>query len=220
MKPGSWERGYLSSVGGVCLVVGDKLYFYYGAFQGNEAHAMPLRGTPAEQASLKARGPWSGMYANASTGLATLRRDGFAAMEAGTAPGTLTTRPVVFHGGHLFVNADCPHGQLRVEVEDLGGHAIGSWSTAQCLPITVDSTLHEVRWQDGADLAALAGRPVRFRFTLTRGSLYSFWVSADPSGASQGYVAGGGPGFESDTDREGRAAYRAAQLQGTGAAVR
>jgi len=30
---------------------------------------------------------------------------------------------------------------------------------------------------------------------LTRGSLYAFWVTPDPAGASYGYVAGGGPGF-------------------------
>ena len=41
---------------------------------------------------------------------------------------------------------------------------------------------------------ALAGTPVRFRFHLRAGSIYSFWVSPDQSGASYGYVAAGGRG--------------------------
>lgn len=51
-----------------------------------------------------------------------------------------------------------------------------------------------------------AGRPVRFRFQLTNGSLYSFWVSPEESGASYGYVGAGGPGFTEPTDTVGKAA--------------
>jgi hypothetical protein len=43
-------------------------------------------------------------------------------------------------------------------------------------------------------LASLAGKPVRFRFHLTNGRLYAFWVSRDESGRSDGYLAAGGPG--------------------------
>jgi len=52
----------------------------------------------------------------------------------------------------------------------------------------------------------LAGRPVRFRFHLTNGKLYSFWVSPNETGASQGYLAGGGPGFTGPSDTVGRGA--------------
>ncbi len=59
-----------------------------------------------------------------------------------------------------------------------------------------------------ADLGFLAGRDVRFRFELTKGQLYAFWVSPSESGASQGYVAAGGPGFVGPTDTVGSAAYK------------
>jgi len=49
----------------------------------------------------------------------------------------------------------------------------------------------------------LAGHVVRFRFCLTNGRLYSFWVSPNESGASCGYVAAGGPGFTGPTDTVG-----------------
>ena len=69
-----------------------------------------------------------------STGLATLRRDGFVSMDHpgderrvsgcrrnALPPGTLITRPVRFSGRHLFVNVAAPAGELRVEVLDAGG---------------------------------------------------------------------------------------------------
>jgi hypothetical protein len=65
-----------------------------------------------------------------------------------------------------------------------------------------------VGWRGAKDLAAIAGKPVRFRFHLTSGALYSFWVSRDESGASSGYVAAGGPGFTGPMDTVGVAAYR------------
>ena len=66
-----------------------------------------------------------------------------------------------------------------------------------------------MHWNGATDLSALAGEPVRFRFHLRRGSLYSFWVSPDESGASYGYVAAGGPGFTGPKDTVGRKAYQA-----------
>ena len=51
-----------------------------------------------------------------------------------------------------------------------------------------------------------SGKPVRFRFHLSNGSLYSFWVSPDKSGASHGYVGAGGPGLTGPTDTVGEGA--------------
>lgn len=45
------------------------------------------------------------------------------------------------------------------------------------------------------DLHAFTGKPVRLRFTLTHGSLYSFWITSDPHGSSGGYLAAGGPDY-------------------------
>jgi hypothetical protein len=61
-----------------------------------------------------------------------------------------------------------------------------------------------IKWKGVADLSALGGQPVRFRFHLQNGSLYAFWVSPDASGASHGYVAAGGPGFTGAQDTTGR----------------
>jgi hypothetical protein len=168
---GDWNYSNVQSVGGGCLVMGDELWFYVSARSG------------APKGSNK--------QGTCVTGLATLRRDGFASLDAGEEEGTLVTRPLMFSGNHLFVNLDAPEGALRVEVLD------GDRTVASSSALKGDST----RLAVGVDLSSVAGKPVRFRFHLKKGRLYSFWVTADPKGASGGYVAAGGPGFDGPVDR-------------------
>ncbi len=168
---GTWDRGYLHSTAGVFVVLDDVLIFPYMGTSGI------------------APGGHRGMYTGGSIGLATLRRDGFASLDG---PGEVTTRQVLFDGKHLFVNSS---GELQVELLDDAGKVVAT-STA----IEGDSTKQRVAWENGVDLAAWQGKPVRFRFRLTSGSLYSFWVTPDADGASNGYVAAGGPAFDSVRD--------------------
>ena len=187
---GSWNYGYVHAAGGVCLVVGDELWFYYGAFSGQGSIFKPgeFGDYPHNNA----------MYAGGHTGLATLRRDGFASMET-DGEGELVTRPLKFSGKCLFVNIDAAPGELRVEVADRRGIVIEPFSLANCRPLRADSTRERVEW-NGGDLAALAGREVRFRFHLARGRLYAFWVSPSDRGVSRGFVAAGGPGYSGPVD--------------------
>ncbi len=183
----SWNYGNVQSAGGGCLVMGDKLYFYCS---GRNSRREKDDGT------------------GGSTGLALLRRDGFASLDSGETDGTLTTRPLSFSGKRLFVNLDAPQGELRVEVLDADGKPVAPFTRDNCQPLSVDATLHEVRWEGAPDLATLIGKPVRIRFHLKSGSLYSFWISPVESGASLGYVAAGGPGFTSHRDTAGTAAEK------------
>jgi hypothetical protein len=121
-------------------------------------------------------------------------------MDAEASGGTLTTRVLRFRGQRLFVNVAARDGELRAEILDRGGRIVEPFSRANCLPIKVDRTLQMVEWQGNNELSSLSGKPVRFRFSLTNGRLYAFWVSTHLSGASHGYVAAGGPGFKGPTD--------------------
>ena len=181
-KEGDWDRAYLHSAATVCAVVGDQLYFYYSAWSGMS----PALGND--------------MYAGGATGVAFLRRDGFASMDAGEESGTLTTRPITFQGRFLFVNADVPQGELRVAVRDEDGQTIAPFTTANCVPMRADHARQRIRWNGVGDLSQLSGRRVRLEFQLTRGRLYAFWVTPDANGASNGYVAAGGPGFSGPID--------------------
>jgi hypothetical protein len=49
-------------------------------------------------------------------------------------------------------------------------------------------------------LSAFSDKPMRFRFYLTNGQLFAFWVTPDPNGASYGYVAAGGPQYSGTMD--------------------
>ena len=141
------------------------------------------------------------MYAGASTGLAVLRRDGFASMiSTSNAGSALITRPVVFSGKYLFVNADCSKGTLRVELMKQSGSVIEGYEKDNCIPIHIDKTRIQVTWLKKDNLEILAGEPIQIKFYLTNGKLYSFWVSPEPRGQSNGYVAAGGPEFSGSRD--------------------
>ena len=186
--PGSWNWANVQSAGGCCLVVGDHLYFYVSGRQG-------VAGTDRPGVC--------------STGVAMLRRDGFASMDwgldewrirRGSGPaGALTTRVLTFRGAHLFVNADIRGGELKAEVLDESGRVLPGFDAASCVAVRADSTRQAVRWTS-SDLASVAGRAVRLRFTLTRGRLYSFWVSRWRSGESGGFTAAGGPAIGCPVD--------------------
>ncbi len=178
---GTWNMGNTQSAGGGFLIVGDELWFYFSG--RNALHADVAQG---------------------ATGLATLRRDGFYSMDAGSTPATLTTRPLKFSGKYLFVNVTDPQGSLTVQVLNPSNGSV----LATSAPVSVDKTLQAVQWQNGlADLSGFSNQTVEFRFTLTNGELYSFWVSGSTSGASNGYVAANGPGFTGPVDTLGIGAY-------------
>ena len=136
----------------------------------------------------------NGMYSNGAIGVATLRRDGFAGMVADGA-GEIVTKPLVFDGGHLFVNAECRFGSVAAEVLGEDGKPLPGFSVADCAALRhADSTKYELRFTGGS-LAALAGRSARLRFILHCVTLYSFWISPSERGESRGYVAAGGPDY-------------------------
>ena len=186
----TWDRGFVEGGGNICVIAGDTLYFYHSGCQGDQDGAIRPDGTLF----------WGSMYDRNAIGLSTLRRDGFASLDAGASTGHITTRPLLFSGARLFVNADCPKGELRVEVLDENNAVIPPFTLDACEPLRADKTCAPVTWKNAPDLSSLAGRPVRFRFALRRGALYAFWVSRDASGRSGGYVAGGGPGFKGHRD--------------------
>jgi hypothetical protein len=186
-KFGDWNFANIQSAGGVCLVVGDRLYIYFSA----------RAGAPSSRDSGKT-----------FTGLATLRRDGFVSMDADGTPRSLTTRLVRFRGKRLFVNLDSTAGEMRVEILDAHNEVVKGFSADDSLPLQTNNTLAGVRWRVGDDLSKLAGQPLKFRFHLRDARLYAFWVSPDERGSSNGYVAAGGPGFTSTRDTVGTEAYR------------
>ena len=175
---GAWNWGNMQSINGVPLIVGDSLYFYSSGRRLNDIM-------------------WDSYT---STGLATLRRDGFVSMQADAKQkdGYLTTEKIIFDGKYLFVNADIK-GKLSVEILDAGGNPIEGFTRKECQSISKsDKTKMQITWKNHSDVSILIGKPVRVKFYVENGDLYAFWFSPWESGESRGYTGGGGPGLSTN----------------------
>lgn len=112
-------------------------------------------------------------------GLAQLRADGFCSLRASRFPGTLVTKPFIWPGGKLLVNAAClggsASGTCRTEVlaEDL--KPIPGLARDDADTIGNDGTRQEQTWRkDPSSIERLKGLTIRFRFYLDDFDLYSF----------------------------------------------
>lgn len=171
---GAWNWGNVQSIIGTPIIMRDSLYFYVSGRKLNTTW-------------------WD---SHLSTGLATLRRDGFVSMQSKVNQGYLLTRKISFDGDFLFVNADISEGgELKVEIMDENHKVIEGYRKADCIPMKGNSTKYMIRWKRHNDLSELKDKPVYFRFHLSKGDLYSFWVSPWITGESRGHTAGGGPGL-------------------------
>ena len=137
-----------------------------------------------------------------------MRRDGFASVAVGPylQPGVLVTRPVQFAAAKtaMFVNVGGADARrLTVSVIDIAteqplvGLASGK--------IAAQGVRVQVTFEGGASaLAKAGGKPVRVKFNLPTGAddaqLFSFWLADDECGASKGWVAAGGTGFNTSRD--------------------
>ena len=185
----SWDRGHVQSVGGVCLVVKDKLYFYYSGIKGDLTR-------------LEKHITRNGMYAEGATGLAMLRRDGFVSLSASDKKLHIVTRKITFDSGrYLFVNVKNQEGILRVELMDENGKKIEPFTLENCVPVSTDSTKKQIRWKGSDDFSKLAGRALKIKFQIAKGDLFSFWISNSRKGTSRGYLGAGSPGSSGFIDK-------------------
>lgn len=168
----AWNYGNMQSINGVPLIVGDSLYLYSSGRRLNNVM-------------------WDGFT---STGMASLRRDGFVSMQAKNGEKTLLTEKLSFDGNYFFVNVEAD--KLVVELLDENNAPIKGFTKDECVVMNqLNTTKCRVTWKEQPDLAKLTSKPIRVKFYLTDGDLYSFWISPWETGESRGYTAGGGPGL-------------------------
>lgn len=162
---GEWDRFQIMLSGAPPIAVGDKLYIYY-------------RGTPRRHAKIQrefdpriAADQDNGM----AIGLATLRLDGFASINASFDGGRLTTKPFLLGGGELWVNVKTDYGAFKVELLDEENKVIPGYAEADCVVVAEDGVAVPVRWQSDKGIGELRGRAVRMRFVLNNARLYAYW---------------------------------------------
>ena len=167
-----WSEAFIRPGPRACesWVYGDNFVFW-----GMYETPSEVEDTPNEISLLATESYWEGGY----TGFRrySLRVDGFVSATAPYAGGELLTRPLVFEGGSLSVNAETSaYGSFQVEVQDAAGTPIAGYGLDDCEPIFCDRLDYTVRWKApaGGDLRALAGKPVRLRFVLRDADVYAF----------------------------------------------
>lgn len=165
-KDKDWDWGTVSPISTPePIIVKDEHWFYYVGI--NAKNWWTWSGDPPKLDPIP-KEPDKGV------GLATLRLDGFVSVDAGEEPGTMTTKPLVFLGDSLVVNAEAQGGSLTLEALDPEGNIIDGFSAADCNPITTDNVRHVITWKGESDCHLLQGRPIRLRFTMKQARLYSF----------------------------------------------
>ena len=106
--------------------------------------------------------------------LARQRVDGFVSMDSAYAGGVLTTKPVVFEGNRLCLNLDTRGtGSARVALLDEGGKPLPGFAENDCESINADDTDCVVKWKDGVEVSAWAGKPVRVQIAMRNTKLYA-----------------------------------------------
>jgi hypothetical protein len=136
---------------------GDEIWQY---FYGQEEYHSPVTRNPAG----------NGVYRTVQ------RLDGFVSADAPYEREiTVQTRPLIFEGSRLVLNIDTGSlGYAQVGILDKKGNAIPGFSVDDCVYLNVNSVAHTVEWLGrGADISALAGRPVRLVLRLRGASLYA-----------------------------------------------
>lgn len=104
----------------------------------------------------------------------SLRIDGFASLHAKTKPGTVITRPILFEGCTLSLNAATSGaGSMRVEILRADGTPIPGFTKDDADMIYGDSLDRRVSWRGSTDVSSLARTPVVLKFYLSEADIYS-----------------------------------------------
>jgi hypothetical protein len=106
------------------------------------------------------------------------RLDGFVSLDAGPTTGTAITRPLIYDGDRIEVNADVS-GSLRVALLNQAGDPISGFDISDCDTVVGDSTGHIVTWGGNSHIRSLAGSVVRIKFEMQNTKLYAFEVVCD-----------------------------------------
>lgn len=115
-------------------------------------------------------------------GLAQLRADGFCSLRAERFPGRLVTKPFIWPGGRLLLNASSlgggGNGMLRTEVLSSGLTPVPGMKWEDADGALNDGTSMEQTWEgDGARIERLQGEKIRLKFYVERYDLFSFRAS-------------------------------------------
>lgn len=133
-----------------------------------------LEGAPNELSFYATENYWTGASKNGALRRYTLRLDGFVPVSAPMSGGEMITKPLTFQGARLTLNfATSAAGSVCMEIQDMDGKALPGFAIEDCSPLFGDTVERTVTWKGGANVSALAGKPVRLRFVLKDADVYA-----------------------------------------------
>ncbi len=154
-EPGTWDEKLITPANPI--QVGDDIYILYQAGRGET---------------------------NRGIGLATLKRDRWAAIEPVHIHGVLQTEPVCWANQELHINADATGGSIRAELLDVIGRPIPGHTMADSDPFTGDGLDHAMSWGGKSQIShdiigstyweGVPGRVMSVRFDIDKAQLYAF----------------------------------------------
>ena len=169
-KPGTFDCWRRNIHNGGVIRRGDKLWIYFsGRSQGKNIEGCPGYLVPSGKPGFDPRGIVG------SIGLGILRVDGFCSRDADSVGGFLLTKPLVFHGNRLMLNADIRQGgYIRAGFLDPEGQPVPGFALEESVSLSGDSIAHEVSWNGNNNIGPLAEKPLRLKIELNSADLYSF----------------------------------------------
>lgn len=179
----TWDQ-FMVTMPSKPIEVGDELYIYHGG--ANNHHDWWCTGA---REGVKAPEATDISKVNYGLGLAKLRLDGFASLDAGCErPGILITRPLISDGTKLVVNARCKNeGSIAAEIVDVNDEVIPDFGRQECDVFTGDDVRHVFSWKGKTDIPVFSTErakypePERERFRKVRlymanTELYAFTI--------------------------------------------
>lgn len=104
----------------------------------------------------------------------SIRLDGFVSVNAPYKGGEFKTKPLLFSGSKLMINASTSApGTIRVELLDEKGKPYSGFALADSVSLTGNWIEKEVVWKNNPALKNLIGKPVVIRFVMKDADLYS-----------------------------------------------
>ena len=140
-------------ISGRPVLVGDELWFYYTGYKSVHTESSNT----------------------SAIGLAVAKLDRL--IGRATPPGEcglLLTRPIVWDGNTLEINASSANGSIQVEALSAEGEVLGGYEREASMIFSGDSLRHEMLWKNERDLADFRGQRIRLKFYLSNAVLYSF----------------------------------------------
>ena len=153
--PHRYDAGTILGLCNGPVIVGDEMWMYYTAVTTTHGGALP------EKELSIARAAW--------------RLDGMVSLQARETLGVVETAAFVPEGRHLFVNADVTSGLIAVEVLDANDKLIAGYDKDSSALKNQNSTKLAIKWKDLETLPE--GTPIRLKFYLENGDLYSYSVN-------------------------------------------